>query len=61
MMKPKEFQIKGTRLSDWENSIKDNLNPSVQAIVLILPGQKGKAPLYDDLKKILLKEVPVPS
>jgi aubergine-like protein len=41
--------------------MKDNLNPSVQAVVLILPGAKGKAPLYDDLKRLLLKELPVPS
>ena len=33
----------------------------MQAIVLILPGQKGKAPLYDDLKRLLIKEIPVPS
>jgi aubergine-like protein len=37
------------------------LNPGVQAVVLILPGAKGKAPLYDDLKRLLLKEIPVPS
>lgn len=29
--------------------------------MLILPGAKGKAPLYDDLKRLLLKEIPVPS
>jgi len=29
--------------------------------VLILPGAKGKAPLYDDLKRLLIKEIPVPS
>ena len=30
-------------------------------MVLILPGQKGKAPLYDDLKRLLLTQIPVPS
>eukprot|EP00347_Sterkiella_histriomuscorum_P022394 403330644 len=59
--RPREFLVRGTRPSDWMQAIKDNLNNSVQAVVLILPGQKGKAPLYDDLKKLLLKEVPVPS
>ena len=29
--------------------------------MLILPGAKGKAPLYDDLKRLLLKDLPVPS
>ncbi|CDW80416.1 macronuclear development protein 1 [Stylonychia lemnae] len=61
ILKPREFQMKGTRFQDWEQAIRENLDGSVQAIVLILPGQKGKAPLYDDLKKLLLKEVPVPS
>ena len=59
--KPREFCVKGTRFADWERAVKENLNASVQAIVLILPGQKNKAPLYDDLKKLLLREVPVPS
>ena len=30
-------------------------------MVLILPGPKNKAPLYDDLKRLLLKDLPVPS
>ncbi len=59
--KPREFPIKSNRYEDWERVIKENINPSVQAIVLILPGQKGKAPLYDDLKRLLIKEIPVPS
>jgi aubergine-like protein len=37
------------------------LNPNVQAVVLLTPGQKGKNPLYDDLKRFLLTEYPVPS
>jgi len=53
--------VRSNRINDWEQQIRQNLNPSVQAIVLILPGAKGKAPLYDDLKRLLLKEIPVPS
>jgi aubergine-like protein len=30
-------------------------------VVLLLPGQKGKCTLYDDVKKFLLTEFPVPS
>ena len=30
-------------------------------VVLILPGQKGKNPLYDELKRFLLSEYPIPS
>jgi len=59
--KPREFQIRGTRFSDWEEAIRKNINPSVQAVVLLLPGAKGKAPLYDDLKRLLICEIPVPS
>ena len=59
--KPREFPVKGTRFADWENALKSNLNNSVQAIILILPGQKGKAPLYDDLKRLLIHQIPVPS
>jgi aubergine-like protein len=30
-------------------------------VVLIIPGQKGKSQLYDDLKRFLLTEYPIPS
>jgi hypothetical protein len=30
-------------------------------VVLILSGPKGKAPLYDPLKKLLIETIPVPS
>ena len=59
--RPREFPVRSNRFSDWETALKSNLNPSVQAVVLILPGAKGKAPLYDDLKRLLLKDLPVPS
>ena len=59
--RPREFPVRTNRFQDWEQSLKSSLNPSVQAIVLILPGAKGKAPLYDDLKRLLLKDLPVPS
>ena len=45
----------------WKNELKKILNPSVTAIVCILDGQKGKAPIYDSLKKLLTTEMPVPS
>lgn len=41
--------------------MKQALGPQVKCVVLLLPGQKGKAPLYDDLKRLLLKDLPVPS
>jgi len=30
-------------------------------VVLLLPGAKGKTPLYDDVKRFLLSEYPIPS
>jgi aubergine-like protein len=33
----------------------------VQAVVLLLPGAKGRNSLYDDIKRFLLSEFPVPS
>lgn len=33
----------------------------MQAVVLLLPGQKGKCTLYDDVKRYLLTDFPVPS
>jgi len=59
--RPREFAIRGTNPKDWERELRENLSPSVKCIVLLLPGQKGKAPLYDDLKRLLLKDIPVPS
>lgn len=52
--KPREFAIRTNRFDEWERTIRENINPSVQAVVLLLPGQKGKAPLYDDLKRLLI-------
>jgi hypothetical protein len=30
-------------------------------VVLLLPGQKGKCTLYDDVKQYLIEEFPIPS
>lgn len=59
--RPREFAIRGNNFREWEKTLRDNLNPEVQCVVLLLPGAKGKAPLYDDLKRLLLKDLPVPS
>jgi hypothetical protein len=58
---PREFAIKTNRFPEWRDVLKANLNPSVQCVVCLLPGQKGKAPLYDDIKSLLMKDIPVPS
>nr|AEX87965.1 Otiwi3 [Sterkiella histriomuscorum] len=59
--KPQLFCIQGRGYQAWENELKKKLNPSVSAIVLIAPGQKGKSPIYDQVKKLLIQNLPVPS
>lgn len=45
----------------WTKELKSKLNSNVQAVVLLLPGAKGRTNLYDDVKGYLLAEFPVPS
>lgn len=33
----------------------------MQAIIFVLPGQKGKAPMYDPIKRLIFEQVPVAS
>ena len=55
-------QVKpGMRVDAWIKALKEQLNEGVQMVVLILPGQKGKCNLYDDVKRFLLTEFPIPS
>jgi len=59
---PELFQVKGgMNAGAWTRELKSKLNPNVQAVVLLMPGQKGKNTLYDDVKRFLLSEFPVPS
>ena len=51
----------GNRAESWERQVRDKIRPGVQTCVLLLPGQKGKCPLYDDIKRLFLSEIPVPS
>lgn len=51
----------GMRADAWINALRDQLNEGVQMVVLILPGSKGRCNLYDDVKKFLLTEFPIPS
>lgn len=59
---PQVYQVKGAMRSDgWIKMLKEQLNDGVQMVVLIIPGQKGKSQLYDDLKRFLLTAYPIPS
>jgi len=51
----------GMRSDAWIRELKAKLNDGIQMIVLILPGAKGKSTLYDDIKRFLLTEYPIPS
>lgn len=59
---PAVHQIKGGMQSaPWIKVLKEQLKEGVQMVVLIIPGNKGKSQLYDDLKRFLLTEYPIPS
>jgi aubergine-like protein len=59
---PETFIVKGgMNASAWIKELKAKLNPNVQAVVLLMPGAKGKNTLYDDVKRFLLTEFAVPS
>lgn len=59
---PRMCEVKGAvRADGWIKSLKAQLKAGVQMVVLLLPGQKGKCTVYDDVKRFLLTEFPVPS
>jgi aubergine-like protein len=59
---PETFVVKNAMASaSWIRELKSKLNTNVQAVVLLLPGQKGRNSLYDDIKRFLLAEFAVPS
>lgn len=45
----------------WVRELKNKVKDDIQMVVLILPGAKGKNSLYDDVKRFLLTEYPIPS
>lgn len=61
MNPPKEFFIDGRNFEDWQDKFNQVLDPSVQAVILLLPGRKKAAPMYDDCKRFLLTKCPIPS
>lgn len=49
------------RADNWIKELKNKLNEGVQMVVLLLPGSKGRCATYDDVKRFLLTEYPIPS
>jgi aubergine-like protein len=61
---PALFLVNSQNFRDWEYTIEKQIKPNiqnVQAVVLIIPGNRGKGALYNDLKKLLLGKYPVPN
>ena len=59
---PDVFPVKGgMNANKWCDEIRNKLSTDVQAIVLLLPGSKGRCNLYDPVKSMMLKEFAVPS
>jgi len=59
---PSVFPVKGGLNAEaWKKELRSKLNDNIQAIVLLLPGNKGNCKLYDELKRFLLQEYPIPS
>jgi hypothetical protein len=59
---PKVVLIKSRSYAEWDEVLRQTLSPHVLAAILIIPGKKGYAnPLYEDLKKLLICDIPVPS
>jgi aubergine-like protein len=59
---PNMCQVKpGMKFDAWKKELKAKLNDGIQMVVMILAGTKARCPLYDDLKKFLLEEYPIPS
>jgi len=59
---PAVYAVKPGMKSDaWIRELQKQLNDGIQMVVLLLPGAKGKCALYDDVKRFLLTEYPIPS
>lgn len=59
---PALFPIQGgNRWPAWEEAMRKNLRPDVIAVICVLPGFKGKSPIYDDLKRFNYTSCPVPT
>lgn len=60
MDEPRLFEIHGKKFEDWEKALKMNTDPSVQAVILLMPGTKKKGEFYNECKKLLVAQCPIP-
>ncbi len=49
------------KAKDWINKLRGVKYEEIQLIVCIVPGARNKSPLYDEIKKFLVLECPIPS
>ena len=57
--RPACFPIASQRWEDWHNELRSKYQPDVSLIVCIIPGTKNNSPLYDQLKQLTFKDLPV--
>lgn len=58
---PKEITVDSPNFKDWETAITKNVTLECQAVVLIIPGSKGRPNIYSEVKRLLTAKIPVPS
>jgi aubergine-like protein len=61
MNRPDVVTVNSNNFRDWENAIKSKTSPQTRLVVLILSGPKGKGTNYNELKRLLKTEIPIPS
>jgi aubergine-like protein len=57
---PNLMSVSSARWADWDRLLR-GIPQGVQMLVCILPGQRGKSQLYDDLKRLTFGDLGVPS
>ena len=59
---PAVYTVKpGMKAPAWIKELKKQLNNDIQMVVCLIPGKKGNNPIYEELKRFLLAEYPIPS
>jgi len=55
------FMVKGHNVEMWKEVLHSKLDNEVQVAIVLLPGSKGNSVLYNEIKRLLLEEIPVVS
>jgi aubergine-like protein len=61
MNRPDIIQVNSNNFKEWENTIRTKTSPQTRVVVLVLSGPKGKGQNYNELKRLLKTEFPIPS